>query len=95
MINGHDHGNLPHLPPRAFMEQIMDKIASTYCFLWDHKNNDNRVSMTWHEISLHFHKNSFRATLRRLNKEGLLSYKEFEEHINIELVAWDDVCNNF
>jgi len=95
MINGYNPTDLPSLPPRVFMEQIMDKIASTYCLLWDRKNDQHRVSMTWHEISLHFHKNSFRATLRRLNKEGLLSYKESEDYVNIELVTWDDIGNNF
>ena len=95
MINGFNPHRTPCLPPRAFMEQIMDKIASTYCFLWDLKNEDHKISISWKELTLHFHKNSFRATLRRLNKEGLLSYKESEDYVNIELVTWDDIGNNF
>ena len=95
MINGHDPHALPALPPRGYLEQIMDNVTKTYCFLWDRKDSKNLVNVEWKELSLHFHKNSFKATLRRLNKEGLLSYQEHENGIRIELVAWDDVCNNF
>ncbi len=95
MINGHDHRKLPCLPPRGYLEQIMDNVTRAYCFLWDTKDSEYCVDIDWKELALHFHKNSFRATLRKLNKEGLLSYKEHENGIHIELVAWDDVCNNF
>jgi len=95
MINGFNPNRLPALPPRGYLEQIMDNITKTYCFLWDRKDEHYDVDINWKELTLHFHKNSFRATLRRLNKEGLLSYKEHEDGIHIELVAWDDVCHNF
>lgn len=95
MINGFNPNDPLALPPRGYLEQIMDNVTKTYCFLWDRKDVHHKVNIEWKELSLHFHKNSFKATLRRLNKEGLLSYKEHENGIRIELVAWDDVCNDF
>lgn len=80
------------LPPRFFLEQIMDDLAKSYFFLWDRKNQDNKIMLTWKDLSKYFNKNNFKTNLRKLNNEGLLSYEEYEEGIEIELVGWDDFC---
>ena len=82
------------LPPRMFMEQIMDSLSKAYCFLWDHKDENNFFQMTWKELSIYYNKNAFRSNLRKLNNEGLLNYKESEEGISIELVVWDEVASD-
>lgn len=81
------------LPPRMFMEQIMDDLSKVYCFLWDHKNDDNFFKMTWKDLSLHYNKNSFRSNLRKLLNQGLLNYEETLDGIAIELVSWDELEN--
>lgn len=78
------------LPPRPYLEQIMDSVSKSYCFLWDRKDKKNRVKMTWKDISPYFHKHAFRSNIRKLNNEGLLSYEESDHSILIELVGWDD-----
>lgn len=80
-----------HLPPRLFLEQIMDTLSKAYCFLWDHKNKRNLFKMTWKELSVYYNKNSFRTSVRKLNNEGLLSYEESDDGIAIELVGWDEI----
>ena len=80
-----------NLPPRLFLEQIMDTLSKAYCFLWDNKNKKNMFKMTWKELSVYYNKNSFRTSVRKLNTEGLLSYEESKDGIAIELVGWDEV----
>lgn len=82
------------VPPRAFLDQIIDSLTKSYFFLWDRKNQENKVMLTWKDLSKFFHKNSFKTNLRKLNNEGLLSYEEFEEGISIELVGWDDFIDD-
>ncbi len=79
------------LPPRMFLEQVLNDLSKSYCFLWDKKNEQNIVDLTWKDIKKFYSKNSFRTNLRKLNNEGLLSYKESEDGIAIELVGWDNV----
>lgn len=79
------------LPPKEFMMHIMDSLMRTYVFLWDRKNDDNRVDMTWKDLSRYHNKNSFRTNLRKLCNEGLLSYQESDQAIFIELVGWDEI----
>jgi hypothetical protein len=81
------------LPPRDFMIQILDPISSIYVFLWDLKDEDNRLTLSWKELSKYHNKNSFRSNLRKLNNKGLLQYQENDAHICIELVGWDDIEN--
>jgi hypothetical protein len=80
-----------NLPPRMFLEQVMDSLSKAYCFLWDNKNEQNRFSMTWKDLSVYYNKNAFRTALRKLNRQGLLSYEESGDGIAIELVGWDEV----
>lgn len=80
-----------HLPPRMFMEQIMDGLSKAYCFLWDRRNDQNKIDMTWKDLSMYYNKNAFRSNLRKLNNEGLLSYEESKDGIAIEMVGWDEV----
>jgi len=79
------------LPPRMFLEQVMDTVTKVYCFLWDQRDEQNRIHMTWKDLSVFYNKNSFRTQLRKLNREGLLSYEEAPEGLSIELVGWDEV----
>lgn len=79
------------LPPRMFLEQIMPPICKAYCFLWDKKDKNYRVSMSWGQIGKSFNKNTFRSSLRKLNNEGLVSYEESIDGVEIELVSWDEI----
>lgn len=79
------------MPPRTFLEQVMDSASKAYCFLWDRKDKNNCVEMTWRQISQSYHKNNFKASVRKLNNCGLLSYVESDNGIHIELVGWDDI----
>ncbi len=81
------------LPPKMFMMQIMDDVMKAYCFLWDRKNRDNKIVVTWKDLSRYFNKNNFRSSLRKLNNQGLINYDECEEGIQIEVVAWDECMN--
>lgn len=90
MLIRQDFNSQPQLPPRLYMEQIMDSLSQIYCFLWDHKNEQNVFKMAWKEILVYYSKNTFRTSLRKLNNQGLLSYKEDEYGITIELIGWDD-----
>lgn len=93
MLIRQDFMTQTQLPPRMFMEQIMDGVAKAYCFLWDHKNEKNKLDMTWKDLSRYYNKNAFRTNLRKLNNEGLLSYQESEDGISIELVGWDEISD--
>lgn len=84
----------PQLPPRLFMEQIMDSLSRAYCFLWDNRDEQNKFVTTWKDLSKHYNKNAFRSSLRKLNNEGLLSYEETQDGIFIELVGWDQVVSD-
>lgn len=81
------------LPPKSFMMQIADSLTKTYCFLWEKKNKDNVVELSWQDLSKFYNKNNFRTNLRKLNCEGLLSYSESDESVFIELVSWQEVEN--
>jgi len=83
------------LPPRYFLMLAMDKLAKIYCFLWDKKDDLNRVCFTWNDLTRYYNKNSFRTNLRKLNDGGLLNYDENEEGIAIELTSWEDIDNEF
>ena len=80
------------LPPRLFLEQIMNDLSRTYCFLWDIKGDTHTVSFTWKELHKFYNKNAFRSNIRKLNREGLLSYEESDDGISIELVGWDEIA---
>ena len=79
------------LPPKMFLMQVMDDISKAYCFLWDNKNDDHQVQMSWKDLTKLYNKNNFRTTLRKLNNQGLLSYFESEDGVDIELVGWDEI----
>jgi hypothetical protein len=91
MLIRQDFHSQTKLPPRMFLEQVMDALSKAYCFLWDHKDEQNRFSMTWKELSVYYHKHAFRSTLRKLCNHGLLSYDESGDGVSIELVGWDEV----
>ncbi len=82
------------LPPRMFLEQVFDKIAKFYCFLWDKKDKLNCIKMSWKELNVYYNKNTVHTSLRKLNNEGLLSYSESDAGVAIELVGWDEVSDD-
>lgn len=84
---------LQGFPPVPFMMQIMDSVCKAYCFLWERKDVENYVQMTWKDVSKYYNKNTFRTNVRKLNNEGLLNYDESEDGIKIELVGWDDIAD--
>jgi hypothetical protein len=82
------------LPPRMFMEQIMDSLSKFYCFLWDKRDKLNRIRLTWKEMSVYYNKNTVHTSLRKLNNVGLISYSESDKGIAVELVGWDEVSDD-
>jgi len=93
MVIRQDFHPQTQLPPRLYLEQVMDNLSRAYCFLWDNKNDQNILKMTWKELSIYYNKNSFRSNLRKLNKEGLLSYEELDDGISIEMIGWDEIAS--
>ena len=91
MLIRQDFHSQTQLPPRMFLEQVMDAVAKFYCFIWDRKDDQNRFQMTWKDLNPYYNKNSFRSNLRKLCNRGLLSYEESPHGIAIELVGWDEV----
>ena len=83
----------PEMPPKPFMMQVMGSLLHSYCFLWERKNEENVVTMSWKDLSRYYDKKSFRTNLRKLNNEGLLSYDESSAGVHIELVGYDEVIN--
>lgn len=79
------------LPPKLFMMQILNDLPKVYIFLWEKKNKENIVQLTWKDLSRYYNKNTFRSNLRKLNNEGLLDYQETDRGISIELVGWDEI----
>jgi len=94
MLIRQDFSQRNPLPPRFFMEQVMDDLSKAYCFLWDIKDDQNQIDITWEDISRYYNKNAFRSKIRKLNNEGLLSYRESVDGIYIELVGWDDITED-
>lgn len=92
MLIRQDFQSPPKLPPRLYLEQVMDNLSKYYCFLWDRKDEENKIEMTWKDISVYYNKNAFRSNLRKLTSHGLLSYEELADGISIELVGWDEMA---
>jgi len=78
-------------PPTEFMMQILDNLAKTYVFLWQIKDREDRIDLTWKDITKYHNKNSFRSCLRKLNREGLLSYQESSDGVFVEMIGWEDI----
>lgn len=78
------------LPPRAYLEEVMDGVAKLYCYLWDKQDKDHKISLSFDEILKHFNKNNFRTNLRKINQTGLINYHETKNGVSIELVSWDE-----
>lgn len=78
------------LPPKMYLMQILDPVSKIYCFLWEKKDNNNRVKMSWDDVARIYNKNNFRSSLRKLNCFSLLDYVENKDHVEIELVGWSD-----
>lgn len=79
------------LPPKPFLLQVLDTLARIYIFLWEKKDNLNRIKMTWKELTKYYNKNAFRSSLRKLCNEGLLNYSETKNNFTVELVGWDEI----
>lgn len=81
-------------PPSMFMQQIINPISKIYMFLWANKDTENRLKLTWKNLTMLYNKNRFRTSVRKLHETGLLNYKESETGILVELVGWDDVSDD-
>lgn len=82
------------LPPKMFLMQVMDNVSKAYCFLWEKKDDQNKIAFTWKDLTKYYNKNAFRSNMRKLNNEGLLNYNETSDGIDIELVGWDEVMDS-
>jgi hypothetical protein len=69
----------------------MDSLLTAYCFLWEQKDSENQLTMTWSDLSKYFSKSSFKASLRKLFAKGLISYDESKDGFFVELVGWDSI----
>ena len=81
------------LPPKMFMMQIIDDLPKVYCFLWEKKDLDYQINLTWKDVAKCYNKNNFRTCVRKLNNKGLLEYTESDQGVHIELTGWDDIAN--
>jgi hypothetical protein len=77
------------LPPKAYLMHVLDNTSKVYVFLWETKDKNDHVRIKWDDLTPYFHKAMFKSSLRKLNNEGLLSYKETPKGISIDLVGWD------
>jgi hypothetical protein len=93
MVIRQDFSITSQLPPRLFMEQIMDSLSKVYCYLWDNKNALNQIELSWHKASRIFSRKTIRTSLRKLSAQGLLDYQEDEDGVTIELVGWDEIVS--
>jgi hypothetical protein len=78
------------LPPREFLEQIMDTKSKIYCFLWDRKDEEGKLSLSWDELAYLFQKNSFRTCMRKMKDQKLLKYREHDAGVKVEMFNWND-----
>lgn len=85
------HQNFELLPPKPFLLEILDSVSKVYVFLWDRKNDLDKISITWKDLTKYYNKNLFRTSVRKLCDRGLLSYEESEDGISIEMVGWSDI----
>ncbi len=69
----------------------MNPPSKVYLFLWEKKDIHNRFYMTWKEITHYFNKNMFKTNLRKLNDVGLVSSKQNDDGVLVELVGWDEI----
>lgn len=84
------HQDFCNLPPKMYLMTILDKTAQIYIDLWERKNSKNRLRMSWDDIRVSYSKNTFKAALRKLLYVGLLNYEDSPDHIDVELVGWDE-----
>jgi len=78
-------------PPIPFLKHIMNTTSKVYLFLWEKKDKKNRFYMTWKEITHYFNKNTFKTNLRKLTDVGLVSCKQNDDGVFVELVGWDEI----
>ena len=79
------------IPPMLFLIKILNTTSKVYLFLWKKKDSENRFYMTWKEITHYFNKNTFKTNLRNLTDVGLVSSKQNDDGVLVELVGWDDI----
>ncbi len=74
-------------PPIEKLSRILDKKCEIYLFLWSKRDVNNRVKITWKQVREFYNKNNFRTALRNLRFENVLSYRETESGIAVDLIA--------
>jgi hypothetical protein len=74
------------MPPRQCMNQIMDPVSHVYCYLWDMKDAEWSIFLSWKDLVKVFQKNSFRTAVRKLQAKGLVKgSKDSEEGVKVRL----------
>jgi hypothetical protein len=74
------------MPPRHCMDIIMDPVSHVYCYLWDMKDSEWSVFLSWKDLVKIYQKNSFRSCIRKLKAKGLVKgSKEEEEGVKVKL----------
>lgn len=81
-------------PPMPYLEQVLNhapKAGQVYLWLWRHANEDHVCHLRASLIAdcTMISKTSFKNSLRALCREGLLSFQEHDDIVEIELVGWD------
>lgn len=86
-------------PPLPYLEQILNhccRAAQTYLWLWNHSDQNRRCrlrSSTIADMTM-ISRARFKNSLREICREGLLSFREHNDILEIELVAWDEEFDN-
>jgi len=68
------------------MDIIMDPVSHVYCYLWDLKDAEWSVFLSWKELVNKFQKNSFKSCVRKLKAKGLVKgSNEENEGVKVKL----------
>ena len=84
------HQDFCNLPPKMYLMNVLDKTSQIYVYLWERKNALNRICMSWDDVRLQYNKNTFKTALRKLLYVGLLNYEDSPDHVEVELVGWEE-----
>lgn len=87
-------------PPTPYLKVLSDHyctLISIYIYIWENKNNNNLFHIKKSEISEKtlFEKKTFMTSLRKICREGLCSFKENKDSLEIELTDWSQIDEDF
>jgi hypothetical protein len=78
-----------------YLEQVLNhvpKAGQTYVWLWKHADDNHVCHLRASQIAdvTMMSKACFKHALRALCREGLISFQENDDILEVELVGWDD-----